>query len=124
MVIYDTHKDFKVVDCIKPASQSGTVTGNTVDQGQTCSSMNFVLIAYGAVTGAPNVIIEDSNDEITWSEVDKSLIRGEFEYPDTADGGTSNIGYVGYKRYVRMTINGATGDFGVVCVLTYLRETV
>lgn len=117
----DLHNNIKVLDntCV-------TITDNTA---QVCTadragfeSVEF-LVALGTIADADatlTALVEDSDDNSTWAAVaDDFLLGVEAMGLDFADDlATAKIGYVGGKRYVRITVTPAanTGSLPIAIV--------
>lgn len=108
----DLHNNVKVSRAISPVS----VADNTAQVGQIIDNQGFdsleYLIALGAIADADatfTVLLEEG-DEDDLSDAaavaDKDLLGTEAEagFQFDSDNGTRKLGYVGSKRYTRMTI--------------------
>lgn len=117
----DLHHNIKVLDntCV-------TITDNTA-QVATADRLGFdaveFLIALGTLADTDatlTVLVEDSDDNSTWAAVaDDFLLGVEAMGLDFADDlTTGKIGYVGGKRYVRVTVTPAnnTGALPIAIV--------
>jgi len=117
----DLHNNIKVLDntCV-------TITDNTA-QVATADRAGFeaveFLIALGTLADADatlTVLVEDSDDNSAWAAVaDDFLLGVENMGLDFADDlATGKIGYVGDKRYVRVTVTPAnnTGSLPIAIV--------
>ena len=85
------------------------VVGAVIDrQGSEGLELIFQVGAY--TDGDVTPLIEDSNDNVTYAAVaDANLTNTEASAALSA-AGVSNIGYVGFKRYVRATAVTAAGS--------------
>ena len=85
------------------------VVGAVIDrQGSEGLEIIFQVGAY--TDGSVTPLIEDSDDNVTYAAVaDANLTNTEASAALSA-AGVSNIGYVGFKRYVRATAVTAAGS--------------
>lgn len=85
------------------------VVGEVIDrQGSDGLEIIFQVGAY--TDGSVTPLIEDSDDNVTYKAVaDANLTNTEASAALSA-AGVSNIGYVGFKRYVRATAVTAAGS--------------
>ena len=85
------------------------VVGAVIDrQGSEGLELIFQVGAY--TDGSVTPLIEDSDDNVTYAAVaDANLTNTEASAALSA-AGVSNIGYVGFKRYVRATAVTAAGS--------------
>ena len=85
------------------------VVGAVIDrQGSEGLEIIFQVGAY--TDGSVTPLIEDSDDNVTYTAVaDANLTNTEASAALSA-AGVSNIGYVGFKRYVRATAVTAAGS--------------
>ena len=85
------------------------VVGAVIDrQGSEGLELIFQVGAY--TDGSVTPLIEDSDDNVTYTAVaDANLTNTEASAALSA-AGVSNIGYVGFKRYVRATAVTAAGS--------------
>lgn len=89
--------------------------------------INIGTISDGAAVFTP--LVEDSDDGITFTAVvDQFLLGTELEasFNDDDDNLCKRIGYIGSKRYVRITVTPATNaddaEFGVIAVPCFARS--
>lgn len=103
-----------------------TTNGNKIDlSGITGSddlvnSITFFLICSGWTAGDATLLIQDSDDNVTFADVTDTFLSGT-EAVTTVDAAQeiTSIGYVGKKRYVRASIvsdNSANLVVGVIAV--------
>lgn len=101
------------------AARTATVTGTTVDrmtdEGGFRSAL--VVVNVGTVTdGTHTVVVQDSPDDSTWTDVAAEFLQGTEPAITTAnDQQVHEIGYTGHERYLRAVVNvtgaPATGGF-------------
>lgn len=115
----DLHNNLKFSRGISPAA---AVTNNTAFVSQIIDTQGFVatefLIQLGSIADADvtfTILVEDGNDSglSDAAAVDDAYLLGvETAFLFSDDNKTWKIGYVGPKRYVRVTITPAnnTGD--------------
>lgn len=109
---------------LQPAfAPKAAVTDNTAQVSSVCDMKGFESVMLALINGTNAdadvtyvVLIEDSDDNITYAAVDDVYLNGTellagFQFDD--DGECRKIGYHGPKRYVRATITPAnnTGNF-------------
>lgn len=122
----DLHSDINIAPVMAPvAVTDNTAQVGTVVTGTGYESLEYV-IAIGALADADatfTVLLEDSADNITYAAVADDFLIGteaaaSFTFAD--DSEVRRLGYVGGKKYTRMTITPAnnTGSavFGVVAI--------
>ena len=97
-----------------------TTVGNVIDLSG-FDAATFIVLAGVRTTGDATPLIEDSNDNITYAAVaDDFLIGTEAAAKVDATNEITRVGYVGKKRYLRVSIVTATSanlTVGAVCVL-------
>ena len=109
---------------IEIASDTATVTA-IIDR-KNYESLTFAIQSGVVQDGAYAILIEDGDDSALSDNaavVDAELIGTEANaaFALTDDGVTKTIGYIGHKRYVRMTItSSATTNGGLFSVAAIL----
>jgi len=109
------------------------ITDNTPRVGTVVDGADFDGVEYVISTGTLadsdatfTVLLEDSDDNVSYAPVADDFLLGteaeaSFTYDD--DNVERSLGYIGNKRYTRMTITPAdnTGSavFGVACILGF-----
>ncbi len=106
----DLASNIKTVTALSPAVQSATVTGSAVDT-LGFDSCAFVLTT-GAIVGSGDFTakLQESNASGSgYTDVAAADLVGSFAAIAVADA-AAKVGYVGYKRYVRLVLtkNGGT----------------
>lgn len=109
---------------LQPAfAPKAAVTDNTAQVSSSCDMQGFGAAMLALITGTNadtdvtyTVLIEDSNDNATWTAVADEYLNGTealagFQFDD--DGECRKIGYVGIKRYVRATVTPANNTGNV-----------
>lgn len=85
------------------------VVGAVIDrQGSEGLELIFQVGAY--TDGDVTPLIEDSNDNVTYAAVTDANLTNTEASAALSAAGVSNIGYVGFKRYVRATAVTAAGS--------------
>ena len=124
--MFDLHNITAKQQVLAPAA----ITDNTA---QVCTVVDLVgfdaleyIINIGALADADatfTVLVEDSDDNVTYATVANKFLLGteaEASFTFADDNKSRSIGYIGSKRYNRMTITPAnnTGSaiFGVIAV--------
>ncbi|WP_413207013.1 hypothetical protein [Rhodospirillum sp. A1_3_36] len=105
----DLKNNVGAFESVRPAVQSATVTGETVD------ALGFgvvmAVVQTGAIVSAGDFTakIQDSDDGATWADVADTDLIGTLSETLTANT-VERVGYVGEGRYVRvvLTKNGGT----------------
>ena len=124
------HRDLKTiiepvvaVDLTAKTGANTTTVGNIIDT-QGYQGIDFVCRADNLQSGLITPLVEDG-DDIALSDAaavsDDFLIGTEAAAALSADG-VSHIGYVGKKRYVRLSLvstNGPTGDISAIAILGF-----
>lgn len=120
--MFDLHNNCKVL-----ADYCGRTTDNTALVAS-CDRMGFNGVQFFAVAGTIadadvsfTVLVEDSADNSAWAAVSDDFLLGTEAgavHLFSDDNETAKIGYVGKKRYVRMTITPAnnTGNLDMALV--------
>ncbi len=116
---------------VQAITSDTTTAGNILDLANV-EAIEF-LIAAGVLTdGAYAVLIEDGNDSglsDAAAVADAQLLGTESDagFAATDDNKVSRIGYIGNKRFVRLSLvsTGTTvgGTLGAVAVLSHFRRT-
>jgi hypothetical protein len=128
----DSCSEAKVVPALYPTrvADNTPIVGPTIDLlgNNTCT----IYIAAGTLADIDatfTVLVEDSADNSTFAAVDDTYLIGteaaaSFLFSD--DNTAHKIGYVGPKRYARLTItpanNTGNADLGAVAVLAGARH--
>ena len=127
MSLRDKHNNIKTVRAISPTR----VADNTAQVGEIIDTQDFdsmeFVIAFGTLSDADATftpLIEDGEDSGLSDAapvVDGQLLGTEVVTDETGDDTVLKIGYIGFKRFVRLTItpagNAAAADFSAVAVL-------
>jgi hypothetical protein len=126
--VKDPYGEIVVKQTITPASRSAntTVNGSSVDRVGTNEHYQgaLVVVSTGTITdGTHTVAVEHSDDNSAWSAASAAELRGSNPAVVAADDNKIfEIGYIGLKRYLRVSVTtaGATtgGVFGADIVLT------
>lgn len=114
----DLHNNLHIVSAIAPQSPTGAtaIVSAIIDrQGYSAVEFAIVLGAMTAAAIAATVLVEDgeaSNLSDAAAVADENLLGTEvlagFTHAD--DGECRKIGYIGPKRYVRMTVTPTSND--------------
>lgn len=112
---------------LSPATRStnATVNGTGVDRNENADMHRtaMVLVHTGTITdGTHTVEVQDSDDDATYTAVTDQFLQGTEPAIGTSDDDSMfHIGYIGVRRFVRVSVTtaGATsgGTFGAVVVL-------
>lgn len=109
---------------------STTTVGNIIDL-QDYQSVEFLIVSGTLVDGTYVVLLEDGDDSALGDAAavaDKFLLGTEADagFALTEDDTVKKLGYVGSKRYVRLSIISTVvtsgGDFGALAVLGAARH--
>jgi hypothetical protein len=117
----DLHNKIHVLPVITPVAAR---TDNTAVVGTIIDRKGFEALEFAIIIGANTdanatftVLIEDGNNSglsdnaaVADAQLLGTEVLASFDFAD--DGETRKIGYVGDKRYVRMTITPAGNDSG------------
>jgi len=123
----------KPVNAISPGTQTGTVTGNSIDTKGFEYAAFFVALGALANTSTITALkVQESSDDSTWTDlvdVQDATVTGAFANPDTsADDNTvlaAQVRCFDHKRYLRLvaTVGGSgDADFGALCLLTMPKD--
>ncbi|AEJ02179.1 hypothetical protein Nit79A3_2407 [Nitrosomonas sp. Is79A3] len=127
----DLHNNIHPLRCISPVSEAGTtaLVGQIIDK-QGYKSLEYV-IATGSIADADatfTVLLEESDDSgmsgaAAVADVDllgTELLAG-FQFDD--DNETRKLGYIGKKRYTRLTITPvANASAALICAMAILGD--
>ncbi|MBL4919321.1 hypothetical protein [Szabonella alba] len=121
----DLYSDIRAVQALASASRSAAITGPAIDLLGV--GRMAVIVNTGAITGDGDfgATLQESDDGSTgWTDVDAAQIQSDA--PATLAATTSyRLGYLGWKRHVRLSLTKAGGtsmQVGAVAVLTDLAE--
>lgn len=126
---FDNFGDTVPVQALVPTAIATNTTTNGVsikcDKGN-----SLLLVAYGTTATAGSYLpkVEDSEDGITWAEVDDKFLKGtEVGATITKDNLVTKIGYLGNKPFVRASLVSTSvvtgGTFGILALFNYLHKT-
>lgn len=107
---------------IAPAVQSAAADGTTIDL-KGCNRFAFAINT-GAIVGSGDfgVKVQESDDAVTFTDAAASVVPGTV--PATlAAASAYRLGYIGHKRYVRLSLTKAGGTsiaLGAVAILSDL----
>lgn len=115
---------------LPPAARTATVSGSSVDRYASGASFQdaLVVVSTGAITdGTHTIVVEESADNASWAAVADADLQGtEPAIVAADDNKIFEIGYLGAKRYVRVsvTVAGTTtgGIYGADVVLSNPRR--
>lgn len=127
MSLRDKHNNIKTVRAISPVQ----VSDNTAQVGEIIDTQDFdsleLIIAYGTLADAAATftpLVEDGEDSGLSDAapvVDSQLLGTEVVTDQDGDDTIVKIGYIGFKRFVRLTItpadNASAADLSAVAVL-------
>lgn len=110
-------------------STAATVNGTTIDRSDPSGGADFTQVALfaivtGVVTdGTHTFAVQDSDDGSSWAAASAEYLQGSVPAVSSADdNAVFEVGYIGPKRYIRVTVTtaGATtgGIFGATVTLS------
>ena len=102
----ENHSHIGVVQTIEPASYSADETGSGVDLKDFDSAT--VEINVGVVAGTHTPKLQESDDDATYTDVAADDLIGSFA--NLAASTAQKVGYIGYKRYVRVFTTSGGGS--------------
>lgn len=110
----DLHSNLSVVQTLAPAARTASEDGAGVDLANADGAL--VEIATGAITdGTHTIEIQESDDDSTYTAVaDADLIGTEPAIGSADDNKVYTIGYLGNKRYIRVSVTVANATSGGV----------
>lgn len=123
----DLKSNIDVVQDIAPAAKTATAHGGGADMAgydQAVAIFDAGVITDGTHTPA----LEESDDNSTFTAVAAGDLIGAFAAVTSSSGGSAvqRVGYIGTKRYIRVTttVSGATtgGVYGTVIVRGLARK--
>lgn len=115
----DIQSDFEYRTAIAAGSKSAALAGEVIDL-QGSSGIGFI-VSTGSVNGDGDfgLTLQESDTGAEFKDVDAAQVNTSV--PATLQAGSAySIGYLGYKRYVRLALTKAGGtsiNIGVVAVL-------
>lgn len=120
MASRDLKNNISVATSLAPAARTASGTGATVDLlGYEAVAIEAIV---GTITdGTHSLTVEYSDDGTTWAAVPAGELQGSFA--NLASNTNQEVGYIGFKRYIRVntTVSGATsgGVYAVAVVRGY-----
>jgi hypothetical protein len=122
----DLYSNINTLQAIAPAVQAATINGATIDT-QNYTGAAFALNT-GAIVGAGDfgASVEESDDGTTWAAAPVDHVQTDAPATLLA-ASTYRLGYVGWKRYIRLVLTKAGGTSlaaGAVAVLSPLNRPV
>lgn len=120
MASRDLKNNISVATTIAPAAYTANTTGGTVDLlGYEAVAIEAIV---GTITdGTHSLTVEHSDDGTTWVAVPAGELQGSFV--NLTSNTNQEVGYIGFKRYIRVntTVSGATsgGVYAVTVVRGY-----
>lgn len=114
---YDLATHLQPVPAIAPAAHTGALDGSIIDCAE-FNSLTFV-VNIGSVTDTTTLTLleGDESDMSDGAAVSADDIIGELTTIETADAASTKwFGYIGKKRYVRLSIVSATATLGAVAI--------
>ncbi len=99
-----------------------TTAGNEIDMSE-YNSLYFVLACVARSAGDATLLIQDSDDNITYADVTDVFLSGaEADTLVDAAQETTRIGYIGKKRYVKASVvtdNSANVTVGAIAIKSH-----
>ncbi len=107
----DLKSNIDVAQSLAPAARTASANGSAVDlEGYDSAVGEFSAGAWTDGTHTPK--LQDSDDNVTYTDVDAAYLQGSFTAVSGAgqQNAAQRVGYIGGKRYVRgvVTVAGAT----------------
>jgi hypothetical protein len=114
----DIHNDMDAVAAITPAVLTATEVGKIIDTDG-AEGLELIIQSGVITTGTFTPKIEDGDDPALSdaADVDSSLLIGtiaDATFAVTDDDTVKKIGVVNHKRYVRLTLTGASTPNGLL----------
>lgn len=118
MASVDIHNDSTYLTAVVPAVYTATEVGEIIDTDG-AEGLEFVIQSGTLTTGTFTPKIEDGDDPALSdaADVDSSLLIGSIAdatFIVSDDDTVKNIGVVGHKRYVRLTLTGSDTPNGLI----------
>lgn len=115
MAMYDIHNHVSQVTAVNPQviATDTTTVGNVVDMNNTehFEALEIFMTVGLYTDGDYSIVLEESDDNSVFSAVDAANIVGTAAVV-SADNTTTRLGYVGKKRYIRVSILSANTTTG------------
>jgi hypothetical protein len=127
----DLHSNIKVVPALTPraAIATDTTTAGTAVDLQGFEACVFAIASGVLTDGSYTPLIEESDDNSSYSAVaDADLMSTEAAeaFAATDDAEVHKIGYIGHKRYVRLSMVAASttsgGFLAAIAILGHARH--
>jgi hypothetical protein len=114
----DLKNNISAVTSLSPSARTANATGATVDLlGYEAVAIEAIV---GTITdGTHSLSVEHSDDESTWAAVPAEELQGSFS--DLTSDTIQEVGYVGFKRYIRVNTTVATATTGGVYAVAVIR---
>ena len=114
----DIHNDMDALPVIAPAVYTSTEVGTIIDTDG-AEGIEFIISAGVLTTGTWTPLLEDGDDAALSDSATlaTALTVGTIAaatFAATDDGLVKKIGAVGHKRYVRLTMTGASTPDGLI----------
>jgi hypothetical protein len=105
----DLKSNIKPVQSLVPATRTAAANGTGVDlTGFNAASVVFSNGAIGGTTPSFTFEVQESDDNATFAAVAAKDLRGAAPVITSANQVTQ-VGYVGYKRYIRAVVKTVAG---------------
>ena len=105
----DLKSNIKPVQSLVPATRNAAANGTGVDlTGFNAASVVFSNGAIGGTTPSFTFEMQESDDNATFTAVAAKDLRGAAPVTTSANQVTQ-VGYVGYKRYIRAVVKTVAG---------------
>lgn len=109
MTTRDIMNSVDLAQVIAPQSASSEVTGSSVDL-QGYDAVSF-CVAVGTISSDTHgIVVEESDNDSDWSTAADDDVQGSPTTDLNTENTTYEIGYTGYKRYVRLRLDGNGGS--------------
>jgi hypothetical protein len=123
MASRDLKSNISVETTLAPQARTASENGATVDL------LNYEAVTFEAIVGTitdstHNLTVQESDDGTTFTNVAAGDLQGSFSA--LASNANQEVGYIGYKRYVRVNAavtNVPTGAVGGVYAVAVVRGT-
>lgn|SRR5574341_135455 len=108
--MHDLKSNILAVSSIAPQSLTAAANGAGVDlQGCDSAAVVFNAGAIGGTTPSFTFAVQESDDNAAFTDVAAGDLQGTAPVVTTTNAGTTIVGYLGAKRYIRAIAKTVTG---------------
>lgn len=111
----DLYNNVATVQSLAPAARTASANGSSADLQDYDAAL--IVVSFGTWTdGTHTIEVQESDDDSTFTAVADAHLQGTEPVVDAADEDEviHELGYIGYKRYIRVATTVATATTGAV----------